>query len=194
MNIIAGKRRGAKIAVPEGLNVRPTLVRCREALFSMLLSEIQTFEGTNILDPFAGSGALGLEAWSRGASQVVFIEANSAHLGILKSNIQKLQANAECRALAGRTPEALRQLKGMKFDVVMLDPPYNDGLLEPTLKILSEFDLLAQNARISIEFEAGLAPEIPSGYVCIKDRKYGKAGLQILCRESDLSTEIPKHL
>ncbi|MBQ9818501.1 MAG: 16S rRNA (guanine(966)-N(2))-methyltransferase RsmD [Proteobacteria bacterium] len=172
--IISGKRRGAKLIVPEGLGVRPTLNRVREALFSMLFSELGTFEGCDVLDPFAGAGMLGLEAWSRGASHVDFVEQNRQHFTVLKKNIETLRAQNEVTALLGQTPKDWYRLNGRKYDLVLCDPPYAEGLLPGTLEALVRTELLKPGAIVSIEMDAGIPSEIPEGFEILKDRKYGK--------------------
>lgn len=172
--IISGKRRGAKLIVPEGLGVRPTLNRVREALFSMLFSELGTFEGCDVLDPFAGAGMLGLEAWSRGASHVDFVEQNRQHFTVLKKNIETLRAQNEVTALLGQTPKDWYRLNGRKYDLVLCDPPYAEGLLPGTLEALVRTELLKPGAIVSIEMDAGIPSEIPEAFEILKDRKYGK--------------------
>ena len=173
-NIIAGKRKGAKLQVPEGIGVRPTLNRVREALFSMLFSELGTFEDCSVLDPFAGAGLLGLEAWSRGAAHVDFVEQNKAHFAILKKNIETLRAQNDVTAILGQTPRDWPRLGGRKYDLVLCDPPYAEGLLPGTLQALVQNELLNPGGIVSLESDADNPLEIPEPFEIIKDRKYGK--------------------
>ena len=178
--IIAGKRRGAKLQVPEGLGVRPTLVRVREALFSMLTSEFGTLEGCRVLDPFAGAGMLGLEAWSRGASHVDFVELNRDHYAILCKNIATLRASDEVTAIQGQSPQAWARFNHAQYDLVLCDPPYAAGLLPQTLQALLDQNLLKNDAVISVELNAQDTFQCPDGFSCFKDRKYGKCRICLL--------------
>lgn len=185
--IISGKRRGAKLLVPEGIGVRPTLVRVREALFSILTSELGNFEELKVLDPFAGAGLLGLEAWSRGAAHVDFVELNRAHLAILNKNIAALRASAEVAAIQGESPKDWNRLAGRKYDLVLCDPPYAAGLLPKTLNALVERNLLNPGALVSIEMNAEDVFECPESFECFKDRKYGKCRICLLHPVSRIS-------
>lgn len=182
--IIAGKRRGAKLLVPQGEGVRPTLVRVREALFSILTSEFGTFEGLRVLDPFAGAGLLGLEAWSRGAAHVDFVECSREHLAILSKNIAALRAQAETKAILGQSPKDWHKLPALPYDLVLCDPPYAAGLMPQTLSALAERDMLRPNALVSVELNASDSLEIPDTFTCLKQRKYGKCQVCLLMRKT----------
>ena len=177
--IIAGKRKGAKLLVPEGDGVRPTLVRVREALFSMLFSEMGTFEGCRILDPFAGAGLLGLEAWSRGAAHVDFMEQSRAHFNILNKNIDSLKARSETTACLGRSPQDWPRFSG-RYDIVLCDPPYADNVMPDILRRLTEQNRLNPAALVSEEHSAGDSLEIPPGYILRKNKTYGKCRILLL--------------
>lgn len=178
-SIISGKRRGAKLLVPEGLGVRPTLARVREALFSMLTSELGTFVGCRVLDPFAGAGMLGLEAWSRGAAHVDLIEMNRAHFAILNKNVATLKAQNEVRTILGQTPKCWNLLGHSVYDLVVCDPPYHEGLMPETLRALLERDMIRPSSVVTVELEAGDSIEMPEELEVFKERVYGKC--QILC-------------
>lgn len=178
--IIAGKRKGARLQVPEGLGVRPTLVRVREALFSMLLSQFGTLEDCRVLDPFAGAGLLGLEAWSRGAKHIDFIEKERSHFAILKKNITALCADNDVQAIQGATPDVWHRLEGRKYDMVLCDPPYAADLMPQTLRALLERQLLRPSAIVSVELDAADNLEIPEGFDVLKTRKYGKCQIILL--------------
>ena len=178
--IIAGKRKGAKLLVPEGDGVRPTLNRVREALFSMLYSELGTFEDCCVLDPFAGAGMLGLEAWSRGAAHVDMMEISRQHFEILKKNIAKLQAAGDVTACLGQSPRDWHRFAGRRYDLVLCDPPYAAGLIPQTLQTLISGHYLNPGAMISVELNAADNPEIPPEFEIIKTRKYGKCQLVLI--------------
>ncbi|MBR4985816.1 MAG: 16S rRNA (guanine(966)-N(2))-methyltransferase RsmD [Proteobacteria bacterium] len=183
--IIAGKRRGAKLLVPQGEGVRPTLVRVREALFSMLMSEFGTFEGLRVLDPFAGAGMLGLEAWSRGAAHVDFVECSREHYAILAKNIATLRAGESAKAILGQSPRDWYRLPPDPYDLVLCDPPYTAGLMPQTLQMLAETRRLRPNAIISVELNAADTLEIPDAFSCLKQRKYGKCQICLLTRKPE---------
>ncbi len=178
--IIAGKRRGAKLIVPEGDGVRPTLVRVREALFSMLFSEFGSFEHLCVLDPFAGAGMLGLEAWSRGAKHVDFIELSKKHFAILNKNILTLKASSEVQTILGQSPRDFCKLSPRQYDLVLCDPPYHEGLMPATLDALIQNNLLRPGALVSIESDTASPIDIPEQWSIIKDRTYGKCRIQLI--------------
>jgi 16S rRNA (guanine966-N2)-methyltransferase len=183
--IIAGKRRGAKLLVPQGEGVRPTLVRVREALFSMLMSEFGTFEGLRVLDPFAGAGMLGLEAWSRGVAHVDFVECSREHYAILTKNIATLRAQNETKAILGQSPKDWYKLPATPYDLVLCDPPYAAGLMPQTLNTLAETGRLRPNAIVSVELNAADTLEIPEAFSCLQQRKYGKCQIYLLAKKAD---------
>ncbi|MBB4633368.1 16S rRNA (guanine966-N2)-methyltransferase [Sphingosinicella soli] len=162
---------------PEGAETRPTADRARETLFSMLTSRLGTFEGLNVADLFAGTGALGLEALSRGAAHAIFVETDRSALAAIKTNIAKLGATDKTIVLSrsaetpGTTP--------MACDLVLLDPPYGKGLGDRALAGLRSGGWLAPGAWISVETVRGetLAPE---GYTVDAVRDVGKARLHLL--------------
>lgn len=125
LRIIAGQWRGRKLVAPTGDATRPTADRTRETLFSMLVSRIGAFEGLTVADLFAGSGALGLEALSRGAASCLFVEQDAAALRALRSNIANLHAQPQTDVRAGSVL-ALGPAKA-PLDLILLDPPYGTG-------------------------------------------------------------------
>ena len=152
MRIIAGTKRGQAIAAPKGRETRPTLDRVRESLFGIIQFEVA---GKTVLDLFAGSGSLGLEALSRGAEYAVFNDAARESVAIVR----------------------------FRFGLVFLDPPYRAGLLEETLVCLKTAGVLAPGCRVIAEHAANLPPETPEGFVLADRRKYGIAGLSIFEEE-----------
>ncbi len=173
MKIIAGRWRGRLLETPPGLATRPTAARAREALFSMLASRIGSFEGLRVLDLFAGSGALGLEALSRGAAHARFVEQFPAPLAALNRNIATLEAQAHTDVIRAAVEKL--GLAPERHDLVFADPPYHMGLAAAALAILAQ-GWLAPGAWIAIESAhdeplPGLAPEA--------DRTNGKARLRL---------------
>jgi 16S rRNA (guanine966-N2)-methyltransferase len=125
MRIIAGQWRGRAVKAPPGQSTRPTSDRAREALFSMLASRIGSFEGLKVCDLFAGTGALGLEALSRGAAHCTFVESERTAIETLKANIATLGASATVRQ------QSAEHFSSGPFDIVFADPPYGSGLGAP---------------------------------------------------------------
>jgi len=132
--IIAGRYRGLRLAAPPGLNTRPTADRIKEAVFSMLESLPFNYEGARVIDFFAGSGALGLEALSRGASSAVLADADRGALAAIKKNISALGPGPEALPLPVRWPQGLARLQDRgPFNLFLLDPPYEQIELPLTL-------------------------------------------------------------
>jgi 16S rRNA (guanine966-N2)-methyltransferase len=182
MRIVAGQWRGRQLVAPEGDTTRPTSDRTRETLFSMLVSRLGSFEDLRVADLFAGSGALGLEALSRGASGCLFVEQDAAAIRALRTNITNLRAQERCDVRA-TSVLALGALRGEPLDLVLLDPPYETGAGVVAIDKLTRLGWIAPSAWISLEtsrFEdAGV-----KGYVTEATRDVGKARLHLLRREA----------
>lgn len=176
MRIIAGDWRGRPLVVPAGQATRPTADRVREALFSMLASRLGTFEGLRVADLFAGSGALGLEALSRGAAHVTFVEQDGVALDALRANIAKLGATgAEVRA---QSVMALPPAPA-PYDLVLLDPPYGTNAADVALDRLLRLGWFAPGAIVSVETAKGDAVEV-AGFEREVERVHGRAMLTLL--------------
>ena len=177
MRIIAGTKRGQAIAAPKGRETRPTLDRVRESLFGIIQFEIA---GKTVLDLFAGSGSLGLEALSRGAEYAVFNDAARESVAIVRANVEKLgfTRQAAVYSLDYRAAIQAAARAGFRFGLVFLDPPYRAGLV-----CLKMAGVLAPGCRIIAEHAANLPPETPEGFVLADRRKYGIAGLSIFEEE-----------
>jgi 16S rRNA (guanine966-N2)-methyltransferase len=177
MRIIAGEWRGRVLRTPVGATTRPTSDRTREALFSMLASRLGSFEELQVADLFAGTGALGFEALSRGAARCVFVEQDRGALAALESNAATLKAGPRADI---RRQSALAAIPG-PFDLVMLDPPYDSGLGISALAALLERDGIAPGAWISLETGVREAVELP-GLAIEAERVHGKAKLTLMRR------------
>jgi len=169
MRIIAGQWRGRTIVAPEGQATRPTSDRTREALFSMLTSRLGSFEGLQVADICAGTGALGLEALSRGAAHCTFVERDRAAVVVLRSNVEKLGANADIR------PTAAEGFVGGPFDLVLIDPPYGTGLAQKILPGIG----LAPGGWASIETARDELVDV-AGFTLEAERVHGKAKISLL--------------
>ncbi|WBY09038.1 16S rRNA (guanine(966)-N(2))-methyltransferase RsmD [Sphingomonas sp. 7/4-4] len=176
MRIIAGEWRGRPLVSPKGDTTRPTADRTREALFSMLVSRVGSFEGLAVADLFAGSGALGLEALSRGAASCLFVEQDKAALDVLKANIAKLGAKgAEVRATS-----ALALGPAVKpLDLILMDPPYGTGAGVVALDKLGRLGWASPATWISIETAKNEEIEL-AGFEVHTSRVHGKARLTLL--------------
>ncbi|MEA3062681.1 MAG: rRNA (guanine966-N2)-methyltransferase [Sphingomonadales bacterium] len=172
MRIIAGRWRGRPILAPAGQATRPTSDRTREALFSMLTSRIGSFEGLRVADLFAGSGALGLEALSRGAAHCVFVETDRAAVEAIRRNLAALGASGEILT----TPAEHARLPG-PLDLAFLDPPYRSGLAATALVRLP----LAAGAFVSVE-TARDEPITAEGFEEEAVKTFGKARITLLRR------------
>jgi 16S rRNA (guanine966-N2)-methyltransferase len=180
MRIIAGRHRGRRLAAPPGETVRPTSDRAREALFNILShGELAAggipFADAAVLDAFAGTGALGLEALSRGAAAAVFIEQDRDALAILRRNIATLGETSRCRIIPGdatRPPRA-----SAACAVAFLDPPYRSGLAAAALPALAAAGWFAPGALAVVELAAREPLTIPAGFAVLDERVYGAARL-----------------
>lgn len=179
MRIIAGQWRGRPIVAPKGDSTRPTADRTREGLFSMLISRIGSFEGLAVADLFAGSGALGLEALSRGAASCLFVENDRAAIDTLRGNLAKLGATADVRALSVLS---LGQATA-PLDVVMMDPPYGSGAGSVALDKLARLGWIGPATWVSVE-TAFNEPVQVAGFEIDAERNYGKARITLLRQRS----------
>jgi len=182
LRIVGGSHRGRRLAAPPGRGVRPTPERVREALFDILahnpFATPPLPEGARVLDAFAGSGALGFEALSRGARSVLFLETDTAARGALLANARTLGEEGRVRVLGrdatrpGPAPEAA----GLAF----LDAPYGRGLADPALAALAENGWLAPGAVVAVELSSREALAPPPGFTALDARRYGTTRVVIL--------------
>lgn len=179
--IIAGRFRGRRLLVPTGRDIRPTTDRMRERLFSMLMHpRYPDIVGAQVADLFAGTGALGLEALSRGAAHVTFVEKSSASLACLKENIKALGAEGETsimQASASALPAARAP-----HDFIFMDPPYRMGLVGPTLDRILENGWLAEDGVIICELATDDPLDLPAGLHLTDERTQGQQRVVFLTR------------
>jgi len=175
VRIIAGAWRSRPLESPPGDGTRPTADRARETLFSMLQSRLGSFEGLTVLDLFAGSGALALEALSRGAAQAFLVEKAPAARKAIEANIRKLGANAR---LVGHDATALPRASA-QADLIFLDPPYGSGLAAGALAWALAAGWVAPHAWVSVETARDEVVEVP-GFTAETVRGVGKASLTLL--------------
>ncbi|NVK57358.1 MAG: 16S rRNA (guanine(966)-N(2))-methyltransferase RsmD [Alteromonadaceae bacterium] len=169
VRMISGQWRGRRLPVLDAEGLRPSTDRTRETLFNWLMADTQ---GSNVLDVFAGSGVLGLEALSRYANSAVFIEMQSSTARQLQQNLVTLNTTADVHC--GNALTILPTL-GKQFDIVFIDPPFGQDLVNTTLSVLHTHGLLAAHAKIYIEQEAN-APglELPAGCNIIRQKQAGQ--------------------
>ena len=177
MRIIAGRTKGRRLIAPAGTETRPTSDRARQTLFDMLVHAPWAegaLSGTAVLDVFAGTGALGLEALSRGAGSAAFIESGRPALAALRANITACGVGDLCRVVAGN---ALKPPRGAASGMVFLDPPYGQGLVPLALAALANAGWLAPGALLIAEVAAAEPP--PTAAALLADRRLGAARLCI---------------
>jgi 16S rRNA (guanine966-N2)-methyltransferase len=176
VRIIAGQWRGRKLVAPEGMATRPTGDRVRETLFSMLASRLGSFSELRVADLYAGSGALGLEALSRGAAFACFVEQDAGAVAAIRANVEALGAAERTRILA-RSSENL-PLEA-PFDLLFADPPYAPGSGTTALRQMLSAGWAAPGAWIAIETQRG-EPVGPRGCTVEVERDVGRARLTLL--------------
>lgn len=180
MRIVGGRHKGRRLVAPDGLAVRPTADRTREALFNILESGRlgPALRGARVLDAFAGTGALGLEALSRGAESVVFIETLPAAIAALRRNIESLSEGRRSQVLRAdvlRPPRAEAAAA-----IVLMDPPYGQGLAAPAAEALAGAGWIGPETLVVVELMARESLEPPPGFELAEERRYGKARLAFL--------------
>ena len=176
MRIIGGAHRGRAIAAPKGMATRPTTDRVRESIFNILSHRDDfSFEGARVIDLFAGSGALGFEALSRGASFCLFVDSAAAARGAIREN-QEAMALMGCTRIHRRSATHLGPKPvglGDSFSLAFLDPPYGDDLAAPALVALRDGDWLSSEALCVIEQGKGEEPPAVEGYHLDDERTFG---------------------
>jgi 16S rRNA (guanine966-N2)-methyltransferase len=177
MRVISGQWRGRPLAAPAGRGTRPTSDRTREGLFSMLSSRIGSFEGLNVADLFAGTGALGIEALSRGAAHCLFVEKDREALDILRSNLARVGATARAEVRGGHAEQALPP--ALPRDIVFLDPPYGTGLAQKAVDQLAAPGWMTPGGWISVELQREEIA-LPARFELAAERRFGKALILLL--------------
>ncbi|NLM60586.1 MAG: 16S rRNA (guanine(966)-N(2))-methyltransferase RsmD [Clostridiales bacterium] len=176
MRIITGSQRGRKLVTLEGLHTRPTSEKVKEALFSIIQFEI---EGRRVLDLFAGSGQLGLEALSRGARECVFVDNDRNAMRIIRENAEKCGFTDKSRFYQNDYTTVLKR-SDEKYDIILIDPPYASSYYDKSLKLISAFDILARNGIIVVESESDQElPEEVGTIRKVRDYRYGRTKLTV---------------
>lgn len=183
MRIIAGRHRGAALETPADDSIRPTSDRARQALFNILehrfgVGEASPLHGARVLDACCGTGAMGLEAMSRGAEACTFMDRDAVALRLAERNARQLKETARCRFVLrdvtrpGKAPAAAT--------LVFLDPPYGEDLAAPALVALRENGWIAPGALVSVEGDARGRLDLPPDFEIVDDRRHGRAHIVLL--------------
>ena len=181
MRIITGTAKGIKLKTLEGNNTRPTSERVKEAVFSMIQFDI---EGRAVLDLFAGSGQMALEALSRGAAKATLVDKSRDAISVINYNVDKVKMKDKCSIYQADYLDFIKRLAGNQFDIVFLDPPYALKMYKPALKGIIEFDMLKPTTLIVCEsgseeiFEGDSL--LQSKFVVEKQSKYGNTYITVL--------------
>ena len=180
MRVITGTARGRRLKELSGSETRPTTDRVKEGLFSIIQFEI---EGRRALDLFAGTGQLGIEALSRGASSCVFVDQRREAAKLVEENLRLTELQDRGQVVCGDALAFLAAARE-KFDLLFLDPPYGAGLLEQALEAAVRFDILRGHGIIICESAADqVLPELPAPYVFHRAYRYGRIKLTVYRRE-----------
>ncbi len=196
MRIISGRAKGRRLTSFKHSLIRPTSDRIREAVFDILFSckgsSVDIFPFQNVLDAFAGTGAFGIEAYSRGASNVTFIENNHGVINVLKKNLEVCGFNEGVDVLSLDIVRALKHLKKKrkKFDLVFLDPPYDRSLVEDTLRSIINSDILIGGSLVVAEHSLNEIPAEKIDSIKLEDRrKYGTTMVSFYAGITDSASE-----
>ena len=184
MRVIGGKFKGLKLMPPNDLGIRPTSDRLKEALFSILESKKYNININNssVIDICSGTGALGIEALSRGSNKIYFIDQETKSIQIIQKNISKLKINNEdkifIKVIKDKSTKALKKINHV-FDIVLIDPPYKTKIIEETLQDLKNYNLIKTHSYIFAESSNAEIFDF-NGYELLDTKKYGKSKLTIL--------------
>ena len=181
MRVISGKARGSKLFAPSGKNVRPTADFVKENLFNIIQNDVRN---ARFLDLFSGSGAMAIEALSRGAKSATLVEASQKSLELISKNLEKTRLTETATIIKGEVPAALERLSGQKFNIIFADPPYFENLIIKTLEKLLKWDILENEGYIIIEADASENFIAPEGLKIFKEKIYGTSKLFFLERVS----------
>ncbi|NLP46120.1 MAG: 16S rRNA (guanine(966)-N(2))-methyltransferase RsmD [Epulopiscium sp.] len=171
MRVIAGSAKGHRLQVPVGLNTRPTAARIKESIFNMIALDLP---GCQFLDLFSGSGSMGIEAISRGADHAIFVENNPMAIQSIQRNLQHTKFQKYATVYQNDVIETLYVLarQKQKFDIIFMDPPYNNHNIVLILNTIKEYDLLNPDGYIIVEHEVNYSIEDISTFKLWKEKKY----------------------
>jgi len=177
LRIISGAFKGRKLHSHQGLSLRPTSDRTRESIFNILSSSFETFDSRRVLDLYAGTGALGIEALSRGAYKATFVEMEKNALSVLQRNVSFIPDPGRYEIIGTTAASAIKllQKRGERFDLIFMDPPYGKNLVQTTLAALAETALFTRQSLVLCEHFIRDRIEEQYGTLCRFDtRRYGQ--------------------
>ena len=176
MRVISGEYRGRKLLEPEGRDVRPTTDQVKEAMFNIIQFDI---EGRRVLDLFAGTGQLGIEALSRGARECIFVDSVRDSLRLVKENLHRCGVSARTEQ-----SDALSFLRRReRFDLIFVDPPYDSALAPEVMEAVKAFDILSKGGIMVVETRREtVLPDLGADYGAVKTYRYGKIKLTVVTR------------
>ena len=178
MRVITGKARGRKLREPKGMDIRPTTDMVKEAVFNILQFEL---EDARVLDLFAGTGQLGIEALSRGAASCDFVEHNGTAYHVVAKNIQTARVQERARTHRMEADAFLAKAGAKRFSLIFLDPPYGGIILENALRSIERFDILSANGIIICE--SAVEDKFAHGFEVVRERRYGATMITVLRRQ-----------
>lgn len=179
MRIISGKHKGRKLLDFDGMDIRPTTDRVKESIFNLIQEYIPE---ADVLDMFCGSGALALEALSRGARSAVCIDKDKRSVDVAQKNVHNIGYTEQCRVLNMDCMEYAKICR-KQFDIIFLDPPYNKGFIEPVMSSICRYHLLSQAGIIMLESDNTDFFGNADGFKILKQRKYGRTYITIYTHE-----------
>ncbi len=178
MRVITGSARGRKLREPSNYDIRPTTDKVKEAIFNIIQFDVP---GKHVLDLFAGTGQLGIEALSRGAESCVFVDKSPEAIRLVTENLRATGLEARAKVVKSDSIAYLESARG--FDIVLLDPPYASELLEKALNLIKGFDILRENGIIVCESDVSrVLPELPEDRFRVREYTYGRIKLTTITR------------
>ena len=185
MRVITGSARGVRLQAPKGTDTRPTLDQVKEGIFSAIQFEV---EGRRVLDLFAGSGQMGIEALSRGAQRAVFVDMRSEACTVIRGNLEKTRLLARAQIVRSDFQSYLTRCRE-QFDLIFLDPPYADDLLERAVAHIARFDILAPDGIMIAESPAEKElPKLSAPYRVAREYRYGRIKVTLYRRDGEETT------
>ena len=187
MRVITGSARGVRLQAPKGMDTRPTLDQVKEGIFSAIQFEV---EGRRVLDLFAGSGQMGIEALSRGAKSAVFVDMRQDARAVVRSNLEKTRLTPNAQVLRSDYMSYLSHCRET-FDLIFLDPPYAEIFLENALKSISEIDILSECGILICERPA--EKTLPALIGCLhvsREYRYGRVAVSLYRKNNDLEQSL----
>ena len=177
MRVISGSARGKKLLCVENMDIRPTLDRVKESVFNMIAFDVAD---AIVLDLFSGSGALGIEALSRGAAHCTFTDKASASVSVTKKNIEATRFGDISSVICTDSIDFIEKTVE-KYDIIFIDPPYESDLYEKSLSAIKKHGILSEGGFIVLEYDTEISPDFSTdGYSIVKDKKYGRVRILIM--------------